>query len=139
MTTEPRRALAALAFVPVAAGAFAGSVVWAVDHSPVSEPSDPPAGAPVVNAAGATGGQAVDAGSPAPGVDPEAVAIAEQLETLRVRLAAVQAELDARAAQGAARASAPAAGPAPRAANPAPRPQAAAVAPPVDTTTRASG
>jgi hypothetical protein len=130
MTTEPRRALAALALVPVAAGAFAGSVAWAADRGPASEPSDPPA----------TAAPAVEV-SPSPaGVDRQMAAVAEQLDALGARLAAVQAELDARSAQAATGATGVTSGSAPRAADPAPRAQPAPqAAPPVDTTTRASG
>lgn len=133
MTTEPRRALAALVLVPVAAGAFAGSVAWAADR-PASEASGSTvAAAPVADAVGTAG---------EPGVDPQTAAIAEQLDALGARLAAVQAELDARSTQTAtaapsatsAAAPAPAAQTAAKAAQPATQ-----AAPPVDTTTRASG
>lgn len=128
MTTEPRRALAALALVPAVAGAFAGSVAWAADRGPASESSDPPtAAAPVVGAIGTAA------------VDPQTAVTAEQLDALRARLAAIQAELDTRSAQAATGVPGQTSGTAPRAADPAPRPQPAPAAPPVDTTTKASG
>lgn len=137
MMTEPRRALAALALVPVAAGVFAGSVAWAADRSLASKSPDPSAVAAPLTDAPLTDAPLTDATLSAVGVDPQAAAIAGELDVLRARLAAVQAELDARAAQAAA---GPASDPAPQAAEPAPRPKPAPkAAPPVDTTTRASG
>ena len=110
MTTDPRRALAALALVPVTAGAFAGAVAWA----------------------------AAGVGAEAP--EPQDAAVAAQLDAVRIRLGELRAEVAARAAQAVngapAASSSGAAGPGSTMHRRAP---AARSAPPVDTTTRASG
>lgn len=131
MTTDSRRALAVLALVPMTAGAFAGTVAWAADRPVQAAATDP---APVaVPPASAAGGSTVPSGTT---LDPGAAAVAEQLDVLRARLATLQAELAAQSEQ-AAQVQAPQARAATSRAQrtaPAPRP-----APPVDTTTRASG
>lgn len=165
MTTDPRRALAALALVPVTAGAFAGAVAWAADRpgqtaadvepgadvQPVSALA-PAAATTVPAAAPATEQAAGQPATPTPtagALDPRDAALTAQLEALRTRLAELQAQVGARQAEAASAAQAAAQAAASRASSgssgssgsstaqrsaPAPRP-----APPVDTTTRASG
>jgi len=124
MTTDPRRALAALALVPVTAGAFAGAVAWAADRPAQTAPTDLVQATVQAAPSGAT-------------LDPRVAAVAEQLDVLRARLAALQAELAAQsgpAAQAQSAQAAQAAASRIQRTAPAPRP-----APPVDATTRASG
>lgn len=150
MTTDPRRALAALALVPVTAGAFAGAVAWAADRPGQTAADVEPAAdvQPVSAVAPATVPSSVPAPTAAT-LDPRDAALTAQLEALRTRLAELQAQVGARQAEAASAAQAAAQAAASRASSgssgssgsstaqrsaPAPRP-----APPVDTTTRASG
>jgi len=144
MTTDPRRALAALALVPMTAGAFAGTVAWAADRPAQTASTDlapvtaPPAQA-VPSGSTSTSNQGLASTrttSPGATLDPRVAAVAEQLDVLRARLAALQAELAAQSEQAAQEQVAQAQAAAPRAQRTAPAPRPA---PPVDTTTRASG
>ncbi|GEN81127.1 hypothetical protein [Actinotalea fermentans] len=142
MTTDPRRVLAALALVPVTAGAFAGTVAWAADRPGQTTAADPSQVAAEPGSLAVVAAEAQAAVDAAAALDPRDAAVAAQLEELRTRLAQLQTDLTARqaqaasAAQAAARTSSSSSGAAASAQRraPAPRP-----APPVDTTTRASG